>query len=142
MKQSNELQTTILILVLLLTFVLSSCAPKSGDTSSKEAVFITTPGACYGSPVIGKWIYNGNTITINDDCTGSSSVCNYEFTYPITILKTNLTTLTFTKADVKAGCKKVGDNLIQIEFYNKGSVNEILYINDGFSEANYLRAKE
>lgn len=141
MKQNKDIQTTMLILVLLMAFILTNCAPKSGDTSNKEAVFITTPGACANSPVVGKWIYNGNTITIKDDCTGSSSVCNYEFTYPITILKTNLTTLTFTKADVGPACKKVGDNVINIEFYNKGSVNEILYINDGFSEANYLRAK-
>ena len=141
MKQNKDIQTTMLILVLFMAFMLTNCAPKSSDVKSAEAVFITTPGACANSPVVGKWVYNGNTITINDDCTGSSSVCNYEFTYPTTILSKPHTTLTFTKADVGPACKKVGDNLINIEFYNKGSVNEILYINDGFSEANYLRSK-
>ena len=116
MKQSKDIQTTMLILVLFIAFMLTNCAPKSSD-SPAPAPAPVVPGACAGSPVIGKWIYDGNTLTIKDDCTGSSSVCNYEFTYPITILTKVHTILNFTKADVKPGCKLVGDNLINIEFY-------------------------
>lgn len=144
MKQSKEIQTTMLILVLFLAFMLTNCAPKSGDASTKEAVFITTPGVCAKSPVVGKWLYNGDTLILNEDCTGSNTSCNYEFSYPITILDKVHTTITIKKSDDKPNCKKVGDNLIQIELYNKGTTSEVLFVQDGFSTTGYfyMRARE
>lgn len=141
MKQSKEIQTTMLILVLFLAFMLTNCAPKSSDT---PAAAVKTPGVCAKSPVVGKWLYNGDTLILNEDCTGSNTTCNYEFSYPITILDKVHTTITFKKSDDKPNCKKVGDNLIQIELYNKGTTSEVLFIQDGFSTTGYfyMRARE
>jgi len=142
MKKSNELQTTMLIVLLFICFLLTNCAPKSdGSGISAASPAITTKGECSGVPIVGKWVYNGDTLTINDDCTGGNITCGYEFKYPTSILEKPHTTLSIIKAKEINNCKRVGDNLINIELYNKGSVQEILYINDGFGEYYYMRAK-
>lgn len=134
MRVNVNNQTTLMIVLLLAVFVLSACN-KSSDAPA-------VPGECSAVPIVGKWIYNGNVLTIKDDCTGSSVACGYEFKYPKDIFSKTLTLVSFTKSSGEANCSKVGDKIIDIKLYYKGTTQEVLFINDGFGESYYARARE
>ena len=85
-----------LVLILIL---LSACA-KSQDSKSQ--------GACKNSAVLGTWTNSVDTLTLRDDCTGTGSACNSEFTYPNVSSSQGYADVNILKTDSTSGCMPYG----------------------------------
>ena len=70
----------ITISLIALTMALGSIGCGKGPNGTGNAG-TASHGACYG-PANGRWqaVSTGYTLTVNEDCTGSSTVCNEVFT--------------------------------------------------------------
>ncbi len=71
-------------------------------------------GACASSPVVGAWtgVFAGNTdtLTLNSDCSGTSSYCGLVFTFPDVTADQGTALLTVTANNGKLACLKVGQD--------------------------------
>jgi hypothetical protein len=71
------------------------------------------PTACSGAIVKGTWtgdiLGNVDTLTFNEDCSGSSSYCATQFNYPMVSANSGTATISVTATNNNQGCLPMGD---------------------------------
>jgi hypothetical protein len=90
-------------LITIAALLLSACGTDPAASTGSGMV------ACQGLSALGNWNDNvtGDVLTINGDCTGSNTYCQYAFTYTRPD-GSGVTTLTLTHSNNAGGCMSAG----------------------------------
>lgn len=88
----------------LVGLVSLGCAPASSTSLSSQ-------GACAKSPFLGTWVLEGgpDSLSFNQDCTGSSSYCESTFVYPMVAASFGTLVVDVRSTSGKPGCIGVGE---------------------------------
>lgn len=121
----------IIYLALVIIFLsITNCA--NGSNS------IQPVGACHGHPLVGSWTSGSDTLTFNEDCTGSNVTCEYKFTWPSSALTNETTLINVTSAkQSNLVCVLPGQAEIYVEIFKTNI--ETLHIDDGYNYYVYGR---
>lgn len=87
---------------------LAGCNEETGRSPQSDQ-----PTACAGAVVKGVWtgdiLGSADTLTFNEDCSGSSSYCGAQFTYPRVSANSGTATISVSATNDNQGCLPAGD---------------------------------
>lgn len=92
-----------LVTVLTVALILTGCGSNSGSAPASSG------GACSSSVLKGTWQHaNGSSLTFNQDCTGTGSYCESNFTYPNVTAASGDALVTISNTNTRSGCSPAG----------------------------------
>lgn len=114
------------IYFVLLAMLLVSCAKQEGNKYLAPA--------CQGKSTLGVWNRTGETLVLNESCSGTSTSCASEYTFTTYDNNTEHQLINVTKTNGQPGCLPLGNTYCS---YKTSGVN--LIINCGTGDVYYAK---